>query len=675
MKKLLVLIFISLMLFASCSSGGKKPGGSSQVSGSTVTSQPTDSSSGVTSGTQTDVPDTSSLKKVGDNLWEIPLPDYLSSKGHVYTATGMYTRGDYLLAVYCDTPNTVDPSDDAVLLLFDIRTGKLIAETRRNRMARFSLLDNGYVSVIDDSTLKTTILDSSFKVTAEYAALGNDIMTSLAFVSCDMKYFVWFSEEARVTMKNLETGTVTDLGMVASDPAYCAEYNGTAYLISYSDNGQVNYALDMNAGTLAPLDEYNGTAPVGYSLPAFVHSEISSVVMLPEKPGKLYLFEELDSAQTYLFDYRDGLFVSQAAGDGGEAGVNLYSVLHSRKLTVSVPSDPDNSYIGYMRLADYGEVFIDVTVGYEYPRLFMWIPGEMSEGESIGITVTDRAGLLSRADGMKNNIENNYGIKVFYGEEGSGFNAYDYSGAVVTDEIRIYNAMNILHNTLAKYPRGIFGEMLDEGLNGFNFYLCGKLSGTVPGSISSALAITFTDWETSTKRIACDVGGYYMLDQTIAHELMHVMDDAIQNAENTTGIPYYSLWLGLLPEGVDYYYYYVDANGNEPSDISYTVMGEMSEDNIYFIDAYSKTYPTEDRARIMEYLFKTDNGTLSPSIRGDHLIEKCRALCLILRKVFPSVAAEDGLFWESGLGPLDENEMYIFIEKYNKYLETHQAAG
>ena len=147
------------------------------------------------------------------------------------------------------------------------------------------------------------------------------------------------------------------------------------------------------------------------------------------------------------------------------------------------------------------------------------------------------------------------------------------------------------------------------------------------------------------------------------------------NAENKTGVPYFSLWPGLLPKNVNYYYYYVDQNGFEPSDTSYTVMGEANEDNIYFIDAYSKTFPTEDRARIFEYLFKTENGTLSPSIRGSHLIEKCRALCIILRKVFPSVAAEDSVFWESGLGSIDESELDVFIARFREYEKNLVGVG
>lgn len=677
MKKLLILLFISLMLFISCSRGGGKPGESTaETSGngqSSGTSEAISDSSAVTSGTNTDDPDFSAMKQVGDNLWEIPLPEYLSSNGHAYTGSGLYTNGNYLLCVYCDTSGL---SDDAIIMLFDIRTGKQLAETRHTRQSRISLLNDGYVSIIDDSTLKTVILDPSFEVVSEYPAVGKDILTSLAFVSGDRKYFIWYSEDSRVTMKELATGEITDLGTVASDPAYCAEYNGTAYLITYfGDNGQVNYALDINTKTLTPLTEYNRSTPFGSSLPAFVHSEASSVIMLPDKPDKLYLFDELRADQSYMFDYRDGFFVSQIASEGIGTGVTLYSIQHSSKQTVELPSQNGEQYIGYIKLADNGAVVIDAVVDFKYSRLYMWLPDKASDGERVGITVTDRAGLLSRADSMRDRIKSLYGITVLYGKDGSNFNASDYVGETVTDEIRIYNAMTILNDTLAKYPRGIFGEMLDKGLNGFNFYLCGTLSGTQSWTISSALAITFTDYQSGTKRIVCDVGGYYMLDQTIAHELMHVMDDAIWNAEVNTGIPYYSMWLGLLPKGVDYYYYYVDENGVEPTDTSYTVMGEANDENIYFIDTYSKTYPTEDRARIMEYLFKTDNGQLSPSIRGEHLTEKCRALCLILRNVFPSVAAENGVFWESGLGTLNEDEINVFIERYREYERSLEGVG
>ena len=34
-------------------------------------------------------------------------------------------------------------------------------------------------------------------------------------------------------IKDLETGAVSDVGATVSDPAYCSEHNGTAYLVTF----------------------------------------------------------------------------------------------------------------------------------------------------------------------------------------------------------------------------------------------------------------------------------------------------------------------------------------------------------------------------------------------------------------------------------------------------------
>lgn len=679
MKRITSVILTVLMLLTACSSRGNGDISSTVTDGidtaNVVGSTDTPSDTVSESTSPPEIPDTSELKSIGDNLWEIPLPSKFYESENQYAVFDILTRGDYLLAIYYDTSGDEKFSDKFLLLLFDIKTCKVVAEARVDRMTRISLLDDGYVSVIDDATLKTVIYDPKLNIEAEYPAIGSDMATSLAFVSLDRSRLVWSSDSARIMMKNLTTDKVTDLGYVVSDPIFCSEHEGIVYLFCFENDKAINYALDLGALTIKRLTEYDGMSPVGTMLPAFLHSEFSDAIMFPEDSGKIYLLKDMGESIGYPFDYRDGLFLSRSDSDGSSTVIALYSVKDSKKLSVNIPTGTDRYYTGTMRLADHGEIFIDATDDNRYPKLLLWMPESISQGESIGVTVTNRTGLLSHIDSLRKHIENQYGIKVHYGEDGSRFNAFDYVGEIVTDEIRIYNAITILNSTLSKYPNGIFSEMLDRELDSFEFYLCGKLSGIVAGTLDTALAITFTDYETRTKKIACDIGGYYMLDQTIAHELMHVMDDAILNAEIEAEIPYYSLWLGLLPEGVDYYYYYVDSSGFEPTDTSFTVIGEINEDDIYFIDTYSKTFPTEDRARIMEYLFKTENGVLSPSIRGEHLIEKCRVLCIILRKVFPSVASANGVFWENGLGEIDEGALDDLIARYNDYLNRYPAVG
>lgn len=661
MKKLIILTFIVMMILVSCSSGGKKPGITSAENRGTSVSVSSDAVS-----TDNNILADSVMTKVADGLWKIPLPESLETDGATRCIFDMYTRGNYLLALYGDLPTASERTGKAIMLLFDTNTGKLLAESVQSRDAWFSLLDNGYVSVVEFSTLKTVIYDSTFTVTAEYPALGSNLMTSLAFVSQNRQYFVWYSKTSKLMMKDLTTSTITDLGATVSDPAYSAEYNGIAYLLTYTDNVNISYALDFEKGTLTQLDEYTGAYALGDSLPAFLNSNVKSVVMLPEEPGKLYMFDDSKNNTDFMFDYRDGKFVSQATVNGNAAGVSLYSLRNSRKTTVSIPNDSGEAFIDFMRISDQNQVFIAVTDSSVHPQFYMWCPDDAAESESIGITVTDRIGLLSRCESMKKDIKSKYGINVFYGKDGSSFNAHDYTSKIVTDEISIYKAMKTVESVFSAYPAGMFSEMLDKDLEAFNFYLCGQLTGTVQGALNTALGITFTDYQAKAKCIVCDLNDY-ALSQTIVHELMHVMEDALINAQVKTGIPYDSLWLIFLPKNMNYYYYYVDSNGYEPSDSSYTVMGESNEDNIYFIDAYSKTFPGEDKARIMEYLFKTENGQLSSAIRGKHLIEKCRALCVILRKVFPAVASADNVFWESGLGTIDESVFDSYVERFNEY--------
>ena len=61
----------------------------------------------------------------------------------------------------------------------------------------------------------------------------------------------------------------------------------------------------------------------------------------------------------------------------------------------------------------------------------------------------------------------------------------------------------------------------------------------------------------------------------------------------------------MNPAGFSYYNSYIDENGESyefSGSKAYTAEGGAPDDEIYFIDAYSKTYSMEDRARLMESL-------------------------------------------------------------------------
>ena len=97
-------------------------------------------------------------------------------------------------------------------------------------------------------------------------------------------------------------------------------------------------------------------------------------------------------------------------------------------------------------------------------------------------------------------------------------------------------------------------------------------------------------------------------EQILAHEFMHVMENRIAVCEEERNMPYLDYWYTFVP-GLDAYYEcYLDENGENIQDVTYTMAGcnsRSDRDDVWFTDSYARTFPTEDRARIMEVAYST----------------------------------------------------------------------
>ena len=116
-------------------------------------------------------------------------------------------------------------------------------------------------------------------------------------------------------------------------------------------------------------------------------------------------------------------------------------------------------------------------------------------------------------------------------------------------------------------------------------------------------------------------------------------------------------WLLLCPpeaENAGFYYDYHDENGWELSDTRYTLDDPDAWENpgnAWFIDAYSRTFPLEDRARIFETLFLA--GEDAPDLLSSpHLLRKAQYLCAILRERYESLRDAPPLYWERHITPI-----------------------
>lgn len=132
----------------------------------------------------------------------------------------------------------------------------------------------------------------------------------------------------------------------------------------------------------------------------------------------------------------------------------------------------------------------------------------------------------------------------------------------------------------------------------------------------------------------------YSTEQIFYHELCHVLDNFIY--ANTRDM---DVWNSLNPEGFEYDNNYQDyrLHGNE----------YLEGEDRAFIDAYSRTYPKEDRARILEFAMMPGNAEY---FQSETMQKKLHLLCFSIRTAFDWEKDSRAFPWERYLNePLAYN--------------------
>ena len=136
------------------------------------------------------------------------------------------------------------------------------------------------------------------------------------------------------------------------------------------------------------------------------------------------------------------------------------------------------------------------------------------------------------------------------------------------------------------------------------------------------------------QNIALDIRLAYELDGIVCHELWHATENHILSCD-------YSLftvegWAQLNPQGFSYYEGY---DYSDPDSRRWTYYSGGDE-GVYFVDSYSRTFASEDRARIMEF-FMTRDDDAQELIKSPAIKKKLQHMSSAVRSVF------DTSGWES----------------------------
>jgi hypothetical protein len=203
-------------------------------------------------------------------------------------------------------------------------------------------------------------------------------------------------------------------------------------------------------------------------------------------------------------------------------------------------------------------------------------------------------------------ISQKYGVKVFIGEN-AAITDSDFNVEVLTDMQLIYEALKSLDEALALYPEGFFTESTTELVKSLNFYLTGSITAKGNNTISVAEGLANTN--TFSENILLNAESY-RIQENVCHEICHVIDRKLETLVYVIpGLLWeFEEWNSFNPPGFNYYYSYTDKKGvgyNYSASTKYTAddkkyWRDNNIESVYFVTGYSKTFPIEDRATLME---------------------------------------------------------------------------
>ena len=613
MKRKLAGLLCVCILFSGCGNGSSQP---LQTESPTVESLPA----------QTPLPllQQGFAMEESGNLLYIP-----NAAVESMTTPEVRLFGNGLLLCECS-------GNELVLKHISLEDGALVKETSVPACPGTKLfIGNGEIGLCDRESGLISVLDEDFRLLRTYDVPreGDDW-----YLNSELDTLYMFFFDKGLQTRNLETGKtgwLVDNGIQVE-----AKGSGTGYvLFRYTDRGdQKTYTrcLNLSAATLETL-------PIDGPISAGIRQGETWLLRSGEADGA-YTVVESESANCFmwadspvrLLSPRRHLLVADASG----RNLTLYETDGSFLSQCALPQN-SNGVVGM----DF--VWSGFWQGYFFTdfvdsscRLMFWNASEQAEGENLLMSPPEQTQqsqpvleqqLYERAE----ELSARYGVDIRIAEQCSADYSH-YSTYPLTDPIFVRSALDVLEETLNRYPEGFFHQLPYGDIQSIRIELVGGLTArdgvdTHPVSVGA-----FTQDMDSYYVIVLD--GFLLQSQTLFHEFSHIIDARLEWDSMIREDALYSedAWLALQPEGFRYAMTYT---GIPAELLPFMESG-------YFITEYSLTYPTEDRAVLLESAMKNFTWDFEP---GSGTRAKLQYYADCIRDCFDTEGWPETTLWEQVL--------------------------
>ena len=326
-----------------------------------------------------------------------------------------------------------------------------------------------------------------------------------------------------------------------------------------------------------------------------------------EHGGQLWLMQDSGDCTIYVLSSGNGplrtvcsedtLSVSGADGrilalDAQARGIKLYDADGTFCCGCELPEENwyffgspvwDAARAGYWMIALEDDenahlLFWEAAAGTAYaPPLAVWEEA-VPEGNAVEASLYERAEELSERFGIKIRIADRCSLDYSH-----------YTAQETDDSGWISDALSELERALAAYPSGFLEQLLYGNIRNIQIELTGGISKKEEAA-EAGEAAAFT--QECTERILMVADVYQISERIVYHEISHMID---RRLEWDAGLRPEALfdenaWMALQPDGFSYAYSYTEM---PESVLAYVDCG-------WFMNGYACTFPTEDRATMME---------------------------------------------------------------------------
>lgn len=547
---------------------------------------------------------------------------------------------------YADEPGHDEPDPDETesgeypeytewtdVVIVDLLTGEVTGRYRYDYAVDAGFLEDGSIYFFKKYPFSITVYDRTGVATVsyEFAESGQYVIDPAD------GGVAWFSDwDGRSIVRlPLDGGEAYTYEFPEDTSSYIqSAVGGEAYLTVFGESDRTELVCLSAEGEIEKLSAVRDY----YGMDDVLYRPIgdSWYVFDPENGNDLIYSFGVEEPDAYIAATDDGAFCVVWHDDESPADRTKLILCRPLVATRTEITLSEQYFMGHCWGEDRLYLLIsDESGGY---TVYVWdyLSAHQSPLEMSVETITEQEKQnLKAAD----DLYEEWGVSIYFGEEDMERTPYDYSCAPLDDQLLIADTLKAFSGIFAEYPEGFFDDLAYGDYDHLEIYFSSELAPNDGYGISTAIAISNT--RGSALVMVLDLTEIDDLRQTFSHELLHLMEHRINQIDPSL----LTDWVTLTPGGADAYYNsYHDENNNEMNDYSHTWYGEVDMEIVYFVDAYSKSSPAEDRCRIFEYLVK-DNGDPFYS-DAPVLMAKAERICEIIRLTFPSVANAGNVFWE-----------------------------